>query len=99
MNKHLGRTWEEAERELFTPEEIAESKARVALMIKNIEAEKIGYVTHEKSTIQHFMKEPEYADHLMSVVAADGDEEEIAYFQNLYDEARVRSRVLEVATA
>ena len=58
-----------------------------------------GYITHDESMINMFMEDPEYADHLMSVVAADGDEEEIAYFQNLYDEARVRSRVLEVATA
>ena len=60
---------------------------------------KIGYVTHEESTIQNFMEEPEFADYLMNEVIADGDDEEIAYFQSLYDEARERSTMPEAVNA
>ena len=62
---------------------------------------KIGYVNHEESTIQHFMEEPEFADYLLNEVMQDGDEEEIAYFQSLYDEARARADFIapQVATA
>ena len=59
----------------------------------------VGYVTHEESMMNMFMEDPEYAEHLLSVVVVDGDEEEIAYFQNLYDEARARSSVLKAASA
>lgn len=51
----------------------------------------IGYVTHEEATINSFMKDPEFADYLMSEVLRDGDEDEIAHFQYLYDEAKARS--------
>lgn len=37
-NSALGRTWEEFEREHFTPEEIAESELRVALIGEFIKA-------------------------------------------------------------
>ena len=37
-SRHLGRTWDEARAELFTPEEIAESDLRVALMGELIKA-------------------------------------------------------------
>ncbi|MBP5737984.1 MAG: helix-turn-helix transcriptional regulator [Abditibacteriota bacterium] len=37
-NDPFGRTWEEFEKEVFTPEEIAESKLRVALMCRFIDA-------------------------------------------------------------
>ena len=60
-----------------------------------------GYVTHEESMIEMFIEDPEYADHLMSEVLRDGDENEIAYFQSLYDEAKMRAfnGVGEFATA
>lgn len=51
-----------------------------------------GYITLEESTIRSFIRDPEYAEHLLSVVKADGDAEEIAHFQALYDEAKKRSR-------
>ena len=35
-NSAIGADWEDAERELFTPEEIAESKLRVALIGETI---------------------------------------------------------------
>ena len=37
-NSAIGECWEEVERELFTPEEIAESKLRVALIGEIIKA-------------------------------------------------------------
>ena len=58
-----------------------------------------GYITHEEATIKSFIKDPEFADYLMLEVLKDGDKNEIMHFQRLYDEARARSGVLEVATA
>lgn len=52
---------------------------------------KVGYITHEEATIQHFIEEPEFANYLLSEVKQDGDKEEIAYFQNLYNEAKRRA--------
>lgn len=49
-----------------------------------------GYITHEEATINRFIKNPEYAAYLISEVKKDGDKDEIAYFQHLYDEAKVR---------
>ena len=60
---------------------------------------KIGYVTHEESTIQHFMEEPEFADYLMNDVFADGDSYEINSVKSWYDEARVRSILPEAVNA
>ena len=51
---------------------------------------KIGYITHEEATIKSFIKNPEYAEHLLLEVIKDGDKDEITYFQKLYDEAQVR---------
>lgn len=36
------------------------------------------------------MRDPEYADFLLKEVKADGDIDEIKYFQELYDEAKSR---------
>ena len=52
---------------------------------------KTGYITHEDATIQSFVKDPEFADYLMEEVLRDGDEDEVKYFQELYDEAKFRS--------
>ena len=49
-----------------------------------------GCVTHEEATINRFIKNPEYAAYLISEVKKDGNEDEIAYFQHLYDEAKAR---------
>ena len=50
-----------------------------------------GYITHEEATIRSFMRDPEFADGLMSEILKDGDKEEIAHFQALYDEAKSRT--------
>ena len=50
----------------------------------------VGYITFEESTINSLMKNPAFADGLMAEILADGDEEEISYFQSLYDEAKAR---------
>ena len=44
----------------------------------------------EESMTEILMGDPEFAEGLLSDVLADGDEKEIAYFQNIYDEARLR---------
>ena len=62
----------------------------------------IGYITHEEATINSFMRDPEFADYLLSEVLRDGDKDEIAHFQHLYDEAKARAftvPVLEAVTA
>lgn len=40
-NPAVGRSWEEVRKELFTPEEIAESNLRVAIIGKKIKAKKV----------------------------------------------------------
>ena len=37
-NSPIGHTWEEVERETFTPEEIAASNLRVAMMVELVNA-------------------------------------------------------------
>lgn len=39
-NSAVGRSWEEVRKELFTPEEIADSNRRVAIIGKKIKAKK-----------------------------------------------------------
>jgi len=51
---------------------------------------KVRYITHDESMINMFMEEPEYADHLMAEIIADGDKKEIERFQAWYDEAQAR---------
>lgn len=40
MNKAIGRDWEEIEREIFTPEEIAEAKLKASIVSALIKARK-----------------------------------------------------------
>ena len=47
-------------------------------------------IDHEEATIRSFVRNPEYAEHLLEEVMKDGDEKEIAYFQNLCNEAKKR---------
>lgn len=47
-NSATGRNWEEVERELFTPEEIAESDLRVALMTAIIQARLEKGITYKQ---------------------------------------------------
>ena len=47
-NSALGRTWEEVRSELFTPEEIAESNMRVALMKQLVEARRSQGITQKQ---------------------------------------------------
>ncbi len=47
-NSALGRSWEEVRSELFTPEEIAESNMRVALMKQLIEARRSQGITQKQ---------------------------------------------------
>ena len=41
-NAAVGRSWEEVRKELFTPEEIAESNLRVAIIGKKIQANDVN---------------------------------------------------------
>ena len=47
-NSAIGRSWDEVERELFTPEEIAESDLRVALIGELIKARQEKGISQKK---------------------------------------------------
>ena len=52
MNKAIGRCWEEIEREIFTPEEIAAAELKASLVSEQIKARK------EKNLIRKGPEEP-----------------------------------------
>ena len=54
----IGRDWEEVERELFTPEEIAESDLRVALMTEIIRARREKGITQKQLEALSGVKQP-----------------------------------------
>ena len=51
MNKAIGRDWEEIEKEIFTPEEIAEAELKASIISKQIKAE------NEKKLSQRTLEE------------------------------------------
>ena len=57
-NSAIGRDWEEVERELFTPEEIAESDLRVALMTEIIRARHEKGITQKQLEALSGVKQP-----------------------------------------
>ena len=57
-NSAIGRDWEEVERELFTPEEIAESDLRVALMTEIIRARREKGITQKQLEALSGVKQP-----------------------------------------
>ncbi len=57
-NPAIGSSWEEVERELFTPEEIAESDLRVALMGELIKARQEKGVSQRKLEELSGVKQP-----------------------------------------
>lgn len=80
-NRALGRSWKQARQELFTPEEIAASDARVDLMIalsnarkeKGLTQKKLSEITGVKqSAISRFEngKTPSQLDTLLKLFAA-----------------------------
>ena len=57
-NPHRGHTWEEVERELFTPEEIAASNAKVALIGELIKARNEKRITQRQLEELSGIKQP-----------------------------------------
>ena len=57
-NNALGRTWEELEKELFTPEEIAASNLRVALIGELIKARQEKGISQKKLEELSGVKQP-----------------------------------------
>ena len=49
-----------------------------------------GYIDHDEATIRSFVRDPEYAEYYLCSVQEDGDAEEIAYTEAVYQEARRR---------
>lgn len=90
MNKSIGMSWNEFEREHCTPEEIAESENFVKMFSKSFDKMNKGYITHDEAMIETFMEEPEYAEDLLNDVLADGDDYEIQRVKFWYDEAQAR---------
>ena len=58
MSNAIGRNWEEARRELFTPEEIAESDLRVALIGELIKARQEKGISQKKLEELSGVKQP-----------------------------------------
>lgn len=82
-NPHIGSSWEDIRKELFTPEEIAESDLRVAIMCELIEARQNKGITQKKLEELSGVKQPVIArmesgktspqiDTLLKVLAALG---------------------------
>lgn len=57
-NSAIGESWEDVEKELFTPEEIAESRLRVALIGELIKARKEKGITQEQLEEMSGVKQP-----------------------------------------
>lgn len=57
-NPAIGSSWEEVERELFTPEEIAESRLRVALIGEIIKARQEKGITQKQLEELSGVKQP-----------------------------------------
>ncbi|MDE6673100.1 MAG: helix-turn-helix domain-containing protein [Ruminococcus sp.] len=57
-NSAIGRTWEELEKEIFTPEEIAESRLRVALIGELIKARQEQGISQKKLEELSGVKQP-----------------------------------------
>lgn len=57
-NPAIGRSWDEVERELFTPEEIAESNLRVALIGELIKARQEKGISQKKLEELSGVKQP-----------------------------------------
>ena len=58
-----------------------------------------GYVTHEESVIEHFMKEPKLAEMMLDDAIADGDWEEVRTVWRRMKEAKARLAIPEAASA
>lgn len=57
-NNPIGRSWEELEKEIFTPEEIAESRLRVALISELIKARQEQGISQKKLEELSGVKQP-----------------------------------------
>ena len=53
-----GSSWDELEKELFTPEEIAESDARVAIINEMIKAREENGITQKQLEVMSGIKQP-----------------------------------------
>lgn len=57
-NSAIGRSWDEVERELFTPEEIAESNLRISLIGELIKARQEKGISQKKLEEMSGVKQP-----------------------------------------
>ena len=57
-NPAIGRPWDEVQKELFTPEEIAESNARVEIMLELVKARQEQGISQKKLEEMSGVKQP-----------------------------------------
>ena len=87
------RLWDdEFEREHWTPEEIAESNAKVTKIGDIIRAEQQGYISHEEAMIRHLTLDPDLAEIMLNDATETGDVNEIRKVQLRIDEAKARAK-------
>ena len=74
----------------WTPEEIAESNARVAHIGEIIDAERNGEISHDEAMIRHLMLDPDLLENMLDDTC--GDPEQIKRVRAWSKEAKIRTR-------
>ena len=84
-------TWNDKfEQEHWTAKEIAESKAKVAIIGAIINAERNGEISHNEAMIRHLMLDPDLAENMLD--DAYGNAEETRNVKRRITEARRRTQ-------
>ena len=74
----------------WSPEEIAESNARVAHIGKIIDAERNGEISHDEAMIRHLMLDPDLLENMLD--DAYGDPEQVKRVRAWSKEAKIRTQ-------
>lgn len=80
----------------WTPEEIAEAKAKAAIDIQDIKDEQLGLITHEERIIRCYVRDPYVAENDLEDAIEDGDIEEIRMIWSLRKQAQGRAATGEI---
>ena len=90
--KNSFRLWDdELKLKFWTPEEIAESKAKAARIGEIIDAEQQGFITHDEAMIRHLIEDPDLAEIMLDDAEADEDFNKINQVKYWINEAKARS--------
>ena len=86
------RLWDDDfEQAFWTPEEIAESKAKAARIGEIIDAEQQGFITHDEAMIRHLIEDPDLAEIMLDDAKADEDFNKLNQVKYWINEAKARS--------